>query len=193
MGHLASYPKKGVKIGAKLGFWDECGIAERPTVRRSWAPKGKTPIVRTTGSWHTRSVIGIIICTPKGKRPNLYLGIRKTTIRSPEVIRSIKILRGHVKGKLILLWDGLRAHQSKATRAFLKTQRQWLRVRRFPPYAPELNPVEYLWSSGKRRELGNFCPKTPQVLDRKIRNVAQNARRNPDRLKGFLKASSLFH
>jgi transposase len=57
--------------------------------------------------------------------------------------------------KAALLWDGLPAHRSNAMRAWLATQRHWLVVERLPAYAPELTPVEGLWSSLKAVELVN--------------------------------------
>lgn len=189
---MASHSKKGAKNGSRIGFLDESGISERPSVRRSWAPKGQTPLIRSTGSWKTRSVIGLITCTARGRRPKLYLRIFKHTIHDVEIIHFVKELRRHIRGKLILIWDGLSAHRSKASRAFLKTQKRWLRVERFPPYAPELNPVEYLWSSGKRTTLANYSPDTTTDLDQRIRSTARRCQRQPDRLKGFLKASTLY-
>ena len=61
--------------------------------------------------------------------------------------------------KATLLWDGLPAHRSRAMRAWLATQRHWLVVERLPAYAPELNPVEGLWSWLKGIQLANLvCP-----------------------------------
>ena len=40
-------------------------------------------------------------------------------------------------------------------RAHLDAQRAWLAVERLPAYAPELNPVEYLWANLKGGELAN--------------------------------------
>jgi putative transposase len=59
-----------------------------------------------------------------------------------------------------LIWDGLPAHRSKAMTNFLTTQTDWLTVERLPGYAPDLNPVEALWSSVKTVELANLCPDT---------------------------------
>src|SRR5215204_2890010 len=59
-------------------------------------------------------------------------------------------------GRSTLLWDGLPAHRSRAMRAWLG-QRSWLVVERLPGYAPELNPVEGLWSSLKAVELANLA------------------------------------
>ena len=62
--------------------------------------------------------------------------------------------------KATLLWDGLPAHRSKAMRAWLGRQRHWLVVEPLPGYAPELNPVEALWSNLKGVELANLAGDT---------------------------------
>jgi DDE superfamily endonuclease len=69
----------------------------------------------------------------------------------------------------MLLWDGLPAHRSNAMRAWLATQRSWLVVERLPAYAPELNPIEGLWSSLKAVELANLAsPTLAEVITRPI-------------------------
>jgi putative transposase len=62
--------------------------------------------------------------------------------------------------KATLLWDGLPAHRSQAMGAWLRRQRSWLVVEPLPGYAPELNPVEGLWSNLKGVELANLAGDT---------------------------------
>jgi hypothetical protein len=72
-------------------------------------------------------------------------------------------LAGFYRGqRVVLLWDGLSSHWSYKMRAHLDTQRDWLTVERLPAYAPELNPVEFLWANlkGKGAELANFAGDT---------------------------------
>jgi transposase len=57
-------------------------------------------------------------------------------------------------------WDGLPAHRSLAMRAWLRRQRHWLVVEPLPGYAPDLNPVEALWSNLKGVELANLAADT---------------------------------
>jgi transposase len=147
----------------------------------------------STGSWKARSVTGMIACTPTARNPQLFLRIYRRTIRSQETIRTVKELRRHITGMLVLIWDGLGAHTSKETRQFLKTQRHWLRVYRFPAYAPELNPVEYLWSSGKNKDFAHLDVETMPDLDIHIKKYKRRLRRSPRLLTGFLKKSSLFN
>lgn len=113
-------------------------------------------------------------------------------MRSTEVIRALKEFRSHRKGKLALVWDGLRAHHSRETAAFLKTQRSWLTTHRFPAYAPELNPVEYLWACGKNKDLAHLYAETVSDLDAHIRRYKRRIQRRPNLMNGFLKKSGLF-
>ena len=75
----------------------------------------------------------------------------------------------------------------------IKQQVYWLSVHRFPAYAPELNPQEYQWSSLKRKDLGNYCPKHMTTLAQKVRRGIARTRKEPKTLKGFLKKSGLWN
>ena len=93
--------------------------------------------------------------------------------------------------KATLLWDGLPAHRSRAMRAWLATQRSWLVVERLPAYAPELNPVEGLWSSLKAMELANLIsPTLAQVIDQAHRGI-QRVRQTPHLAYSYLRHAGL--
>lgn len=148
-------------------------------------------MIRSTGSWKRRSVIGVIRCRASGRQPQLNLRIFQDAINGDKVIRFFKELRRHVKGRLILLWDRLPAHRAKKVQAYLETQKHWLTVEWFPGYAPELNPVEYLWSAAKAKDWANLYVEHIEDVDRHIRKGGQRFRRNPQLLTSFLKASKL--
>ena len=89
-----------------------------------------------------------------------------------------------------LIWDGLPAHRAQRVQTYLATQRQWLRVVRFPAYAPELNPTEYLWGAMKKKYLGNLSAELPALaaeLEKCHRKI-----HDPELLRSFLKASGLY-
>jgi DDE superfamily endonuclease len=93
--------------------------------------------------------------------------------------------------KATLLWDGLPSHRSNAMRAWLATQRRWLVMERLPAYAPELNPVEGLWSSLKAIELANLTsPTLAEVIDQAYRGI-QRVRRTPRLAYSFLRHAGL--
>jgi transposase len=93
--------------------------------------------------------------------------------------------------KATLLWDGLPAHRSTAMRAWLATQRSWLVTERLPAYAPELNPVEGLWSSLKAVELANLTsPTLTEVIDQAHRGI-DRIRRTSHLAYSFLRHAGL--
>jgi transposase len=93
--------------------------------------------------------------------------------------------------KATLLWDGLPAHRSRAMRTWLATQRAWLMVERLPAYAPELNPVEGLWSSLKAVELANLTgPTLAKVINQAHKGI-ERVRCSPHLAYSFLRHTGL--
>jgi hypothetical protein len=93
-----------------------------------------------------------------GKRSKLFFQVKPDSYNTESLIAFLDDLRRHFWGrKVILVWDGLPAHRSRAMIEYLHGQRRWLSVERLPGYAPELNPVECVWGNGKGQELANLC------------------------------------
>ena len=108
------------------------------------------------------------------------------------LIQVLQGLRRFLGGeKATLLWDGLPAHRSTAMRAWLNRQRSWLVVERLPAYAPDLNPVEGLWSTLKAVELANLTgPTLGEVLAQAHRCI-QRIRTTPHLAYSFLRHTGL--
>ena len=93
--------------------------------------------------------------------------------------------------QVVLLWDGLSAHWSHDMRAWLEGQRDWLQVERLPGYAPELNPVEYLWANLKDLELANLPATTlAEVADATTQGI-QRVCKSDNLVVGFLAHTGL--
>jgi transposase len=189
---LASAQKGALKTGATLVFWDEAGFSQRPSVRRTWAPRGKTPILKQPFNWKRLSAIGIIAYRPLTGKVRGLFSVGPGNVDSNWVTRRVRSLRRHVPGLVILLWDGLSAHISGLTRRYLERQRHWLQVEQLPAYAPELNPVEAMWANLSARELANLCPETLAELALHVHRGLRRIRRHPDLTYAFLKHSDLF-
>ena len=96
-----------------------------------------------------------------GTKARLWFHLQADSYDTDSLIGVLDQLKGFYAGqKVVLLWDGLSAHWSYKMRAHLDAQRDWLTVERLPAYAPELNPVEYLWANLKGAELANFTGDT---------------------------------
>jgi transposase len=87
-------------------------------------------------------------------------------LQPESLIAFLEDLRRELRGKkVILVWDGLSAHKSRAVQDYLLQQRDWLTVQRLPGYAPDLNPVETLWGNIKDRNWPNRCAEDLEERD----------------------------
>jgi transposase len=160
-------------------FVDECGFCQKSTAKKTWAPTGETPIIQMSFNWDKLSVIGGI------SLKSIYFQIHEDSIKSQQVIGFLDHLQRYVKGNLLVIWDGLPAHRSKAVGTYLETTRGRVWGERLPAYAPELNPIEYLWGNVKGNDLANFSPKELMELSTAARNALSRKRRRPKLLRAF--------
>ena len=155
---MARGKKNARRRKAWIFFQDESGVSQRPSIRRTWAPRGETPVLIHACNWSTISVCAAMGFRWDGRRSQLFFQTRTGSYNSESLIAFLRDLRRHVRGKkAILVWDGLPAHKSQVMKKYLHSQRSWLRAEPLPGYAPELNPVETLWGNVKGQELANRC------------------------------------
>ena len=172
---------------------DESGFSERPPVRRSWAPQGKTPVVTEHFNWKKLSAIATLIATPAGRRVRLTLRLLPGTVKSRQIPKYLATVRWYLNGKrLILLWDQLTAHRSQLVQRYVAQQKAWLMTEFLPPYAPELNPTEYLWAYVSNTDMANYSADYLGQIRRQVHKAAGRARSRQDVGRGFLKHAGLF-
>jgi transposase len=178
--------KKNARIERRtIVFIDECGLSERPHRRRTWSPRGETPVLQYHFAWTTLSAIAGVTWT------NFYFQLHQGSIKGPQIVRFLKHLKRHVRGKLLIIWDRLAAHRSALVRDFIAAQKGRITVELLPAYAPELNPTEYLWGQWKQHELGNFCPKDLWDLSTEARRAIRRMRRRPTLIAAFWHQAAL--
>lgn len=131
-------------LGAWLVFVDESGFLLIPNVKRTWAPKGETPTVRYLLKHKKISAISALAVSPKRKRIALYLQFRSKAFKGPDVKRFLDHLLKHLRGPIIVLWDQGSIHKHSEVKEFIACHPR-LQIKKFPGYAPELNPAEYVW------------------------------------------------
>jgi len=119
---------------------------------------------------------------------NFYFRLYPGAIRAPQVIDFLGHLLRHLPGKLLVVWDGLSQHRARLVTEFIRAQRDRLAIARLPAYAPELNPVEYIWGYWKHHELPNFCPRDSYHARRALRRM----RRRPPLVMAFWQQADLF-
>ncbi len=164
-----------------------------PLLRRSWAPRGQTPIlIQRTRSRDKASIIGVLSLSPRHQRVGLYFYLLpNANVTTPVLTAFLPQLKRHLRGRLILLWDRLLCHRAKDLHRYLARQTK-LQVEYFPPYAPELNPVEYLWSYLKLNRLANYAAADAYALSVEAELGLREIQTSQRLLRSFLKASPLF-
>lgn len=143
-------------------FLDESGFLLIPPVVRTWAPLGRTPVLRHSYRRERLSVIGGLSVSPEGKRLGLYFQIYPWNVTAVEIVQYFAELLRHLRGPVIALLDGCSIHRDGKVVEFCRRHRR-LHLERFPAYAPELNPEEYVWTQSKRK-VSNTCPQNREEL-----------------------------
>ena len=128
----------------------------------------------------------------RGGGAQLAFHLQPGNYDTDSLIQVLGELRRFLGGeKATLLWDGLPAHRSRAMRAWLGTQRSWLVVEQLPAYAPELNPVEGLWSWLKGTLLANLVFPTLREVAKQAELGTERARQTPHLPYSFLRRTGL--
>jgi transposase len=140
---------------------------------RTWAPRGQTPVLQETFNWTKLSLIAGLTLW------RFYFRIHAGSIRGPQVAQFLEALLRHVPGKLLVVWDRSTTHRSKEVKAVLAEHRQRLWLEALPAYAPELNPVEYLWAHLKEHEIGNLLVHHGWELSLQATAALRRMRRRP--------------
>jgi transposase len=123
---------------------------------------------------------------------NFYFRLYPGSVKSPQVVEFLQALARHMDGPLLIVWDRLAAHRSRLVRDYVESLAGWIHLEYLPPYAPELNPVEYIWSHWKQHELPNVCPKDYWQLSEAARRTLRRMRRRPRLITACWKQSSLW-
>ncbi len=156
--NLGRGKKNAKRWHAWIVFLDESGLSQKPPVRRTWAPRGQTPVLRHAFNWKKLSICSALAFRWDGRRTRLLFSIVADSFTDAKLIHFLAEARKEFRRRrLIVVWDGLPSHRSRRMKQYLDTQRHRLTVVRLPPYAPELNPVEFAWGNIQGKELANLC------------------------------------
>jgi transposase len=178
-------------LNAWLVFLDESGFLMAPLVRRSWAPRGQTPLLLQRGVHHQKVSVIAVLCL-RGPERRFYFRLHPNAdIHAGQVISFLRSLDRELHGPWLLLWDRLNAHRARRTTQFL-VSRSYPQAYFLPAYAPDLNPIEYAWCHLKMNPLANSPHFDLPALTRTTRRHARALQRKPDLLGSFLSHSPLF-
>src|SRR6516225_3613996 len=195
-GDLARHKRTAADLGAWLCFQDESGQGLRPPKGRTWGRRGRPPVVTVTGGHDTRVSLAALIAVRPGCGPRLIFrthharrGDKRKGFTETDYARLLDGAHQQLGGPLVLVWDGLNTHTSRAMRELIAA-RDWLTVFQLPAYAPELNPVEPVWSNLKR-SLANLIKYDINQLTALVKTRIRRMQYRPGLLEGFLAKTHL--
>lgn len=189
---MARGKKNARRRRAWLVFQDESGVSQRPPIRRTWAPRGETPVLIHAYNWSKLSISVALAFRWDGHRCRLFFQTRAGSYNTDSLVAFLKDLHRHCPGqRLTLIWDGLPAHRSREMTTYLVGQRAWLTVERLPGYAPELNPAELVWGNVKGQELANLCADDLAEVGAALRTGMARIQKHPTLSFGFLQHTGL--
>jgi hypothetical protein len=193
---------EGSRIAAATGAWicfeDEAGQTLRPPKARTWAPRGRTPVVAVSGKGSGRVSVAGLVCLTPATRGRLFYRIRvhrgrkgeRRSLSEADYAALVTAAHQQLHAPIILIWDNLNTHVSAVMRAFIDAHRQWLTVVQLPAYAPDLNPVEGVWSHMKRG-LGNLAACGLDQLVATVKSRLKQIQYRPGLIDGFLAQTGL--
>jgi transposase len=178
------------KRSAYIAFLDESGFFLTPTVRRTLAPRGKTPVL---DAWDRRdrwSAISCITLSPVAGRPGLYFDLLDHNVHGEDVVRFLAELHRRL-GPVTVVWDRNSIHsKSKAVKAWL-AKHPGVVAEDFPGYVPDLNPDEGVWGWTKYGRLANLAANDKDELWDRVVDELVEVKFRPDLLRGFVRQTGL--
>ena len=179
--------KRAQRIGAKIFFSDEAGFQSDPVLGRTYGLKGKTPVVTTSGQRQRLNVISAV-----NARGEFWAVTYTGKLNAESFVAFLQNFMDSQTGKIFLVVDGHPAHKANAVKRYIQSLKGRLELHFLPPYAPDLNPDEFVWSY-----MNNGVSKKPlkknESLQSRIDQDLNEIRGNRKLVKSFFHAESVLY
>jgi transposase len=158
------------KRKAHLVFIDEAGFMLAPNIRRTFAPRGQTPIIRVSDPHARISVIEALCLSPNGRRHRFVWRLLEDNrnYTGDRIVEFLEAPGRCVSRKSYIIWDSIPIHRCGSVRAFFARYKDLSEIR-FPAYTPDLNPVDRIWFYAKYHRLANYTPLVLADLRKRLR------------------------
>jgi len=168
------------RMKAQIFFGDEAGVRSDHHAGTTWAVKGKTPIVSSTGARFGLNMISAV-----SAQGEFRFMVVKGRVASAQFIEFIKRLIQGTKRMIFLIVDGHPSHKSRKVANYIKTIKKRFRLFFLPPYSPELNPDERVWNDLKNNGVGRQAISSPEQLHGAVISHLRFIQKSPDRVRGY--------
>lgn len=178
--------KQSKEEGAEIYFWDESGFRADAVHGKTWALRGKTPVVNRPGQ--RQSVSAASAVNAKGA---FWFATYEGGLTGDLFVELLKRLMYRRKKPLHLVVDGLPAHKNAAVKKYVSETDGRLTLHFLPGYAPDLNPDELVWSHAKRTGVARRPLTKGENLQERVHEQLQKIGKNPKLVRSFFKHPSV--
>ena len=168
------------KENAIIFFGDEAGVRSDHHAGTTWAPKGRTPVVSTTGAR-----FGLNLISAVSAQGEFRFMVAKGRVGARVFVDFLERLIYNAKRLIFLIVDGHPSHKAKLVNTFLDEHTEQLRLFFLPPYSPELNPDERVWNDLKNNCIGRKVVTSPEELKREVVNDLRSIQKSSSRVRAY--------
>lgn len=182
------YPKiraRAKKLGAEIFFGNEAGVRSDFHSGTTWAPKGKTPVVRVTGARFGFNMISAV--SPRGQ---MRFMVVQGKVAAKQFCEFLRRLVFKSERPIFLILDGHPVHRSAKVKQLVESMKDKLQLFFLPPYSPELNPDEWVWNDLKNKGIGRMSTSGPDDMKHKVISHLKFLQRNPVLIRSFFRADT---
>lgn len=187
---VAAHKKGALSSGRSIVFIDETGFMLQPLVRATWAPRGKTPVLKSWDRHDRLTGLSALTLSPQRRRLGLYFSVQRHNAKTEDIIAFLLWVRRHLRRRLVVVLDRLAAHRA-AARRLKESHGEVFHFEWLPAYAPELNPVEYVWNQSKYGHMANLVPRDVEDLQEHASNSLETIRHERARLRSCFEHADL--
>ena len=174
------------KSGAEIYIWDESGFRADTVHGKTWAPKGKTPVIDRPSQRQSISAASAV--NAKG---GFWFATYQGALNAELFIELLKKMM-RVRSKPVhLVVDGLPAHKKANVRQYIESTKGKLTMHVLPGYAPDLNPDELVWSHVKRTGVARNPLRAGEKLEIKIDQQLREIKKNRALVRSFFETPSV--
>jgi len=165
---------------AMIFFGDEAGVRSDHHAGTTWAVKGKTPVVSSTGARFGLNLISVVSAQGEFR----FMTV-KGRVGAAVFLAFLKRLIHNAERMIFLIVDGHPAHKAKLVARFVESVKDRLQLFFLPPYSPELNPDERVWNDLKNNAIGRQAINSPKELHKAVLTHLRLVLKSPDRVRSY--------
>ncbi len=173
---------------AEIWFGDESGVRSDYHAGTTWAARGKTPVVRTTGARYRLNMLSAV-----NRRGKMRFMIEAKGLNADVMCRFLDRLMAGQKRRVFLILDGHPIHKSARLARKVTGFDGRLRLFLLPPYSPELNPDEGVWREVKGHRLGRAGIFSFADLKSKALGALRHLARRPDKVRALFRTHTTLY